>query len=93
MHTEAEAKTKWCHAGGDRPDDSFNCIASGCMAWRWIDGEFEYHWGDTPEGEGWEDLGIRDRWDGARYEKTRLWKRLHAARRGFCGLARKPEEM
>lgn len=43
--TEDEAKTKWCpmtRAGDinlgateNRPDGSFNCLASGCMMWRW----------------------------------------------------------
>lgn len=43
--TEDEAKTKWCPftrvgeqasgAAENRPDGSYNCIASGCMAWRW----------------------------------------------------------
>lgn len=30
MHTEAEAKEKWC----PREDLCINCIASKCMAWR-----------------------------------------------------------
>ena len=48
--TEAEAKTKWCrhvrtgltagmavnhHVGGDVHDET-RCIATGCMAWRWM---------------------------------------------------------
>jgi hypothetical protein len=45
MLTEEQAKTKWCPftrvgeqasgAAENRPDGSFNCIASNCMAWRW----------------------------------------------------------
>lgn len=46
MHTEAEAKTKWCpfvraplsENGGNvaiNSDGSRTCIASDCMAWRW----------------------------------------------------------
>lgn len=45
MHTEDEARTKWCPlvrvgerasgAAENRPDGSYNCIASECMAWRW----------------------------------------------------------
>lgn len=44
MMPEAEAKTKWCPfarvgeqasgAAENRPDGSYNCIASACMAWR-----------------------------------------------------------
>lgn len=59
--TEEEAKTKWCpHVrviGIDEegPGNSWNCeevkpmgsscIASGCMAWRWINPDSE-----TPDG-------------------------------------------
>lgn len=47
MHTEAEARTKWCpfaRREGDylsrqpvnRPvDNNSRCLASQCMAWRW----------------------------------------------------------
>ncbi len=44
MITEAEAKMKWCPfarvgeqasgAAENRPDGSYNCIVSACMAWR-----------------------------------------------------------
>ena len=33
MHTEEEAKKLWCHQ--TRRPHSENCVASGCMAWRW----------------------------------------------------------
>ena len=43
--TEAKAKTKWCpmvrpaqHNHNRKPDGNYvepNCIASGCMLWRW----------------------------------------------------------
>lgn len=42
--TESDAKTKWCPftrvgeqasgAAENRPDGSYQCIASACMAWR-----------------------------------------------------------
>ena len=45
MFTEKEAQDHWCPfvrvgqrpsgATENRPDGSYNCIASGCMAWRW----------------------------------------------------------
>ena len=37
--TEAEAKTKWCPFAPSRSIDderSVACVASGCMAWRWV---------------------------------------------------------
>jgi hypothetical protein len=34
MMTEAEAKKKWCPAAQEL-DRMANCLASGCMAWRW----------------------------------------------------------
>lgn len=50
--TEDEAKTKWCpmvrcdemHNRGqaNRPDGSYNCIASGCMMWRWDKNEIRH---------------------------------------------------
>lgn len=41
--TEEDAKTKRCQEGfGDRYQSSpINCIASGCMAWRWQYGELD----------------------------------------------------
>ena len=32
MHTEEEAKKKWCA----QANDGSVCIASKCMMWRWI---------------------------------------------------------
>ncbi len=47
--TEEQARLKWCPytrvgeqasgAAENRPDGSFNCITSQCMAWRWHDDE------------------------------------------------------
>lgn len=34
--TEDEAKTKACCSGIYRPVDNGPCIASDCMAWRWV---------------------------------------------------------
>lgn len=65
--TEDEAKQKWCpmvrHSeqgvGGSYNVPSqagFNCIASGCMMWRWnADLQLEYRrkGEPAPEGEGW----------------------------------------
>jgi len=51
--TEKEAEGKACCDGGYgavvRADDEgkYNCIASKCMAWRWIEDTC------TPDGEGW----------------------------------------
>lgn len=32
MHTEEEAREKWCPAG---ENELVECCASHCMAWRW----------------------------------------------------------
>jgi hypothetical protein len=34
--TEADARTKWCCQAFNREADQ-KCLASGCMAWRWLD--------------------------------------------------------
>ncbi len=41
MHTEEEAKTKWCPQIVDADslmsgEQSGDCIGSRCMAWRWL---------------------------------------------------------
>lgn len=58
MLTEQEARTKWCpHARQDdnvgifrnalHDDNGFACIASECMAWRWVSETF--HGLGTPQ--------------------------------------------
>lgn len=87
--TEEEAKTKrCCGPQGYRHDTegSYRCIASECMAWRWVEPETEYYPGyseggiplDKPAGDGWEKSGAG--W-------SRQWP---VVRRGFCGLAGTP---
>jgi hypothetical protein len=54
--TEKEAGEKWCHITlGSKPS---NCLATGCMAWRWSEytphvcdkcGTEETEWIDMPE--------------------------------------------
>jgi hypothetical protein len=38
--TEEQARTKWCAMVGKRAAltgrDNANCLAAGCMAWRWV---------------------------------------------------------
>lgn len=87
LMTEKDAKTKWCShtrvgeqasgAAENRPDGSYNCIASACMAWRWaeernaeVEAEFE---ASCPSGAsmGCEVVGPQPV--------------------GYCGLAGKPE--
>lgn len=77
--TEQDAKTKWCPLTAGR--DSSNCIASGCMAWDWIDPEVRWggtHQAMTPPADepGWE-------W----HEDKKRWGRTYGERRrGRCGL-------
>lgn len=92
--TEEQAKEKWCpfvrieidaFGSGIAPikrDDPRNvCIASQCMAWRWIDGEFMKRsylvsTGEPPEPN-------------RAYMKSdiRTEHEPNEKRRGYCGLA------
>jgi hypothetical protein len=97
MHTESEARTKWCpfalavrgdgvsgfNRGTDMlPDVATFCLASACMAWRWKPTQWEWAGGDrTPEGAGWVSHPSAD-------ERFR-WKRARP-RDGYCGLAGQP---
>ena len=45
--TELEAKTKTCPFAHGFNHGQRKCEASGCMAWDWTEGEFEYYHGRT----------------------------------------------
>lgn len=80
MHTETEAKTKWCpfRGGGQVSEDQTHCLASGCMAWRWAkDSVWQYRDGI---------ILITDRKPQDYTMRGGGW-----VRRGFCGLSGKPE--
>jgi|HubBroStandDraft_1064217.scaffolds.fasta_scaffold778719_2 hypothetical protein len=90
--TEDDAKTKWCPftrvgeqasgAAENRPDGSFNCIGSACMAWRWKD-DIERRWTqDAPEGDGWQRVEA--------IGGVAHWVRTHKTPHGFCGIAGHP---
>ncbi len=111
--TEAEAKTKWCpftratdetgkqpgsnRTGSDWDYSAYQCIASGCMAWRWgqtIDGPvietksmvYDYHGVfKVAYKEGWRVKKPGDR-DGRGGEL----ERVELIKTGYCGLAGKP---
>lgn len=84
MKTEDEARKCWCPYRGESEfgrsnaagPGRLNCIASECMAWRWVDtgtsiegSVKDHHW--RPVGE------------------TDSGKRVCADNRGYCGLAGK----
>lgn len=96
--TEEEAREKWCpfsRAQGtgaelshNRPDGSYNCIASGCMAWRWDERPLP---GAGPEcetcgGMGGDPVHICPVCKGT----GRLLRQRDVI--GYCGLAGRPEE-
>lgn len=95
MVTEEEAMMNWCPAMTTRrpkksealPD--LRCLGSDCMAWRWAE--------MTPPAkvsktliEGWVHIRAEDADDGVEYWIEPDEKRLER-RRGYCGLAGKPE--
>jgi hypothetical protein len=95
MHTEEEAKDKFCpltafiFATGEveiitnrKPDC---CIASECMMWRWCDVAFMYLF-SPPEQEGW----IHDPYFSESGKKVDRWRRDNVNRKGYCGLGGKP---
>ncbi|KAA1057196.1 hypothetical protein [Azospirillum argentinense] len=91
--TEEEARTKWCpHARqstdnfttynrseSGKVDDSCNCVASDCAAWRWMSAHSadDFDLVDVP-GDPIGALVRRRNYEGE-------------ARRGFCGAFGKPE--
>lgn len=94
--TEEEAKTKLCQESFGAPRDhvsfdylgaahAMRCQGSACMAWRWLDPEFEHTTTlamSPPDGDGWKHAcsNVADE----------LWQRPTPCRRGYCGKAGKP---
>lgn len=112
MLTEDEARKKICPASFNKPDvygpdgcgiqqgGPWNCCASDCMAWRWLDAETKYESvtvydqdgeeGPAPDGEGWKRgrrTGSALSSPGVVYSREVV---LGANRRGCCGLAGQP---
>ena len=100
--TEQEAKERWCpfvrytsirgqgiNRWVDDADRQVNpeparCIASQCMAWRWGQPSTETKWfAKPPETDEWRFASGEN--NGANYTRAR------PNRRGFCGLAWRPE--
>lgn len=102
MHTEDQAKATWCPLMRVSPDvvSERNCLASGCMAWRWAPPETDTEWageasqllndidlGSRPIGEGWT---LQYRVDDRTSRSRPCWVRPKQGR-GFCGIAGRPE--
>jgi hypothetical protein len=98
--TEAEAHEKRCPIMSD-PIATVECVATGCAAWRWFDSATEitaspvrwikdgestdYIPGPRPPGDGWVMLNE------CAGDGQTIWQRPHPHRRGFCGLAGRPQ--
>lgn len=88
MHTEAEAKTKWCPMawGGRRVTDGDQalCLASACMMWctaRPTHERYYVTYKDKPEEEwGWNPTGVKH------YEDAKV-RIVRGTELGYCGLA------
>lgn len=95
MHTEDEAKTKWCPAarvsmGPNRQTNNqdaptnphLNCIASACMAWRRAS-KATGHYHAVPDGQGPYGVGAHR----AEFVQTGV---IYSGTHGYCGLAGQP---
>jgi len=92
---ESEAKTKWCPFvrftvyGNDRDSNrstdvgETNCIASDCMAWRWVDEHDGFKAFVQPDGSviTATTMGIIEQ------AKKEGWKE-YRSEHGYCGLAK-----
>ena len=66
-----------------------NCIGSRCMWFRWWALETEFVSGDErPEGDGWVEGTMHSM---ATSAVSKAWSRTVGEKRGYCGMAGKPE--
>jgi hypothetical protein len=85
LTTEPEAEDKICRV--THPTDSRFpplCLASGCMHWRWWHDEpleiMQLEMLIPPDDQGWVPTDLPG-----------CWQRPNLSRRGYCGLAGRPE--
>ena len=91
--TEDQAKEKRCPFGqiayqvyaGTGHSERQDCVASGCMMWRWEDDGKEYAFWD-PHDDSWQYDPYNS---GVDYSECKRWSRMRNNRTGYCGLAGK----
>jgi hypothetical protein len=77
--TEAEALMKWCHRTGRAgPELASACLASGCMAWRWLD--------EDDREDALHRGKVKKKPKKGKEKDPPIWV-SEKERRGYCGLA------
>jgi hypothetical protein len=81
--TEAQANAVWCpHSGPNgygRTESPNTCSSAACSQWRWGEGKHDSMTGTISPGPEWRSIDLIN------------WVRDKPNRRGYCGLAGKPE--
>ena len=90
----ASASNRSYYGPPDGDYDHSICLGSRCLQWRWTGDEGEAKClpvGEIPDGDGWSKHGAEFPHYDLPSRIYQNWHRHVPARRGYCGLAGKPE--